>query len=141
MWISNKKHPGLSAVRQACVGVFFVVSLFCDQFGEHFRILVGDLGEHFAVQLDVALVQAVDQPRVGRAVQPGGGVDPDLLESAVVALLQPAVAVGIGAGLDRRDLSEAELALASPHHALGAGHDVLAALDVVGPSFNAWHMA
>ena len=66
--------------------------------------------------------------------------DADLLDSAVVALLQLAIAVGVDAGFESGGLCEGELGFASPHHALCSGEDVLSAFDVVCTTFDSWHI-
>src|SRR5664279_172843 len=52
----------------------------------------GEVGQHLAVDLDIRLLQALDEPSVGDTVQAGGRVDPDDPQRAHLALALLAVA-------------------------------------------------
>ena len=99
----------------------------------------GNLGQDFAIQLDVSLFQTGDEFAVGRADQPCRGVDADGLDGAVVSLFQAAVAIGVDAGFRCRSLRQRNFRLTAPHHALGAGKNILSAFDAVGSAFDSWH--
>src|SRR3954466_14148071 len=64
------------------------------QLGKTCWVLQGDIGEHFAVELDAGFLQSVDEVAVGQAVQTGGGADADDPDGAVLALLLFASEVG-----------------------------------------------
>ena len=74
--------------------------------GEGDAVVVGDIRQHLAVDLDPGLLQPIDQPAVGQAVLAGGRVDTGDPQGAELALLLAAVAVGILAGLDDRLLGD-----------------------------------
>ncbi len=103
------------------------------------RVGSGNLREDFAVELDLALLESVDDLAVGRSELASGGVDANLLERTVVALLQLAANVGVDAGFRGGNFCESDLGFTTPHHALGSGKNVFAALDAVGSAFDSWH--
>lgn len=110
---------------------------FLDDFREGLGFVLGQVGEDLPVQLHVCLLQAVHELGVGRVIQAGGGIDLDLPQTAGLALLQAAVDVGVAAGFADRNLGQLDARLALPAVALGSGEEVLAVLDVGGPSFDA----
>lgn len=103
-------------------------------------MLDGDLGEHLAVELDVAGLERGNELGVVRAVQTSRRVDAHLLETAIVALLQLATNIGVFTGFRRCRFGERDLGFAPPHHALGTGHDILAALDAVSTALYTRHI-
>src|SRR4051794_31237463 len=66
-----------------------------DNFRERGGIVIGDGGQHLAVDLDLGLLQAVDEPAVGEPVLAHRGVDALDPQTAEVALLVAPVAVGV----------------------------------------------
>ena len=110
-----------------------------DKLGKDFRVLHGNLSENLAVELDVALFQAVHEFGIDCSVQTGGSVDTHLLETAIVALLEFASDVGVAATLCGSCLGERDLGFAAPHHALCTGKNILAALDAVCTALNTRH--
>ena len=66
-----------------------------DQLGEGIGVGHGQIGQDLAVDGDVGVAQAGDQPAVAQAVGPGPGVDALDPEPAEVTLAGPAVAVGV----------------------------------------------
>lgn len=109
--------------------------------GKHFGIIAADFGEDLAVEADVSALQVAHELGERRAVQSSGGVDANLLDGTVVALLELAALEGVQSGLCCRDFRERDLGFASPHHALCSGEDVFAALDSVCSSFDSRHKA
>src|SRR4051812_35372428 len=92
-----RENPRRDALRRGareclrcCAGCFRLFG----QLAEARRILQGDVGKHFAVELDAGLLQSVDEVAVGKAVQAGGGADADDPDRAVLALLLFASEVG-----------------------------------------------
>ena len=63
---------------------------------ERLGVVHREVGEDFAVQADVLLRKLTHELGVGDAVLTAGGVDPLDPEGAEIALLGPAVAIGIG---------------------------------------------
>src|SRR5262249_54145393 len=59
-----------------------------------------DVGEHLAIDLHAGLAKAVDDAAVGQTVQPRRGIDARDPQGAELALVLPAIAVGILPGLD-----------------------------------------
>jgi hypothetical protein len=70
-----------------------------DQAGEGARVGDRDVGQDLAVDLDAGLAQAGDEPVVGHALGPGGGVDPGDPQGPEVALARPPVPVGVAQGV------------------------------------------
>src|SRR3990167_729188 len=66
---------------------------------EHLRLVDGELGERFAVELDLLRLQPADERRVLRAGGSERRVQADDPERAEIALLFAAVAVGMLPGL------------------------------------------
>src|SRR5512132_2003328 len=62
---------------------------------EHLRFLHRQVGQDLAVDLDAGLGESVHEPRVGQAVQAGGGVDPLYPQRPEGALAVAPVTVGV----------------------------------------------
>src|SRR5205085_7134468 len=73
-----------------------------DYLGEGAGVADGQVGQGLAVEGDIGLVQAVDQPAVGEAVEPGAGVDAGNPQAAQVAPAVAAVAVGVPQAVEHR---------------------------------------
>ncbi len=58
-------------------------------------MLIGDLGQDLAIKSDVTLLEIADEFGEGRADFAGCSIDPDLLEGAIVSLLELAITVGV----------------------------------------------
>jgi hypothetical protein len=117
-----------------------VFSLRFDQFFEHRRIVAGDLGEDLAVERNLFAFERSHEFGEARSEFADRRVDADLVQGAIVALLEFAVAVGVYACLGHRRFGEGNFGLAAPHHALRPFEDVLAALDVMHAAFDTCHM-
>ena len=65
------------------------------EIGERGIVLIGDLGEDLAVELDARKFQAMHEPAVRELVHAGGSVDTLDPQGADVALLVATVTVGI----------------------------------------------
>src|SRR3954454_3029909 len=68
---------------------------------EGVRVADGDVGQHLAVDLETAQLEAVHERRVGQAVLARGGVDPLDPQTTEVALAVAPVAVGVLVGLEQ----------------------------------------
>ncbi len=68
------------------------------------------------------------------------GVDLNRPKSSESALLSTAVAEGVDTGFKHGRTSETDLALTTPLVTLYSGKEVLATFDVLGTSFNSWHI-
>src|SRR5690606_2061032 len=77
------------------------------------------VGKHLAVDFDAGLVQAVDEAAVGQAMLADGSVDALDPQSAEVALVDLAVAVGELLGTVDRCLGGADGVLAAAVETLG----------------------
>ncbi len=122
------------------IEAFFLVSLLGDDLFENFWVFVGDDGKDFSVQTNLLLVKTADDFAVASSELLCSCTDADLLDSAVITLLQLAIAVGVDASFESGCLCKGELGFASPHHALCSGEDVLSAFDVVCTTFDSWHI-
>jgi len=111
-----------------------------DQLGEHRWMLRSELRENLTIEFDVALFEVAHQLRVRGAIQASGGVDANLLECAIVTLLQLASDIRIATRLGGGGLCECDLRLTSPHHALCTGKNILSAFDAVCSAFYTWHI-
>lgn len=100
-----------------------------------------ELGQDFAVEDHATLLEVAHEAGVACANQASGGVDTDLLEATIIALLQAAVTVAVGTGFGGGDFGEGDAVLATPHHSFGAGQDILATFDAMGSTFDARHMS
>lgn len=129
MW-TKQKHPTES-------GVF--IPLGFDQFGESFFVVHGELGQDLAVELDIALLQAVHEEGVVGPQFTDGGVDADLGKGTGVALFKLAAYVGLGSGFDGGWFGQGDAVVAAPHHPFGTGHDIGTTFDAVGASFYSGH--
>ncbi len=125
-------------VRQLADGIVDCCLSF-DQLSEYFWVLHGDFSEDLAIELDVALFQAVHELRIDCSVQTSSGVDTHLLKSTIVALLELTTDVGVATGFGRSRLSECDFGFASPHHALGTGKNILSTFDAVCTALNTRH--
>ena len=72
-----------------------------DDGAKRIGLVHGEIGEHLAVHLDTGVRQAVDEARVGQIaiMRANGGVDALNPQSAEIALLDPAIAIGVLASL------------------------------------------
>ncbi len=111
-----------------------------DDFCEDRWMFRSELGENFAIEDDSAFLEISHELRVGGAKQTSSGVDADLHEATVIALLEATVAVGVGAGFGGGNFGESDAVLATPHHSFGAGQDILSTFDAMGSTFDARHM-
>src|SRR4029453_18758108 len=91
-----------------------------DQARERARGGDRDVGQDLAVDLDAGRGQAGDEPVVGHALGPGGGVDPGDPQGPEVALARPAVPVGVAQGV--HDLLVGGPVGASPAAPVARGH-------------------
>ena len=130
----DTKKPPREAVFSLLLGRF-------DYSVEGLGIVLGQLGENLAVELDVGLVDFVHESGVVHAGGSGGGADAELPESAHGALLVAPVAVGVLVGLDRGGLRLLDLALAAPHEALGAGQQCLSTFEMSFSALYTRHMS
>ena len=103
-------------------------------------MLAGDLGEHGSVQENTFLLETSHELGIGDTEFTGTGSDADLVEGAIVALLEAAVTEGVDSGFAGSCFCKGDLALAAPHHALGSGKYILSTFDAVCPAFYSWHM-
>ena len=110
-----------------------------DDLGKDVWVARGELGEDLAVELDLLRFEGADDLGVAHAHFAHGGADADLVEGAVIALLELAVAVGVDTALGHGHFGQGKFGLAAPHHALRPLEDILAALDVVHAAFDTCH--
>lgn len=99
----------------------------------------GDLGEDLAIERNVLLLEIVDELGVGSSDFANGGIQPDVHERAIAALLLFATNPGICPRFDRGGSRQLDLGLAAPHHPLGLLEDVLSVFDVADSAFDSWH--
>lgn len=102
-------------------------------------VILGKEGEDFAIHYDAFRAQFVDEFAIGCPVWANGGIDANLPQTAEVAFVVAAVAMGVYPGFDGRDTGEAQFGLAAPLHPFGAGEDGAALLQVKHPAFYTWH--
>lgn len=107
--------------------------------GEDFWMFASKFGQDFTVKNDLFYLESVDEFGVGCSVQTRCGVDADLLQATVIALLEFAITVGVCAGFSSGGLCKSDFALASPHHSFCAGKDITTSLDAMGSTFYARH--
>ena len=88
----------------------------------------GEIGENLAVHLDPGLGQAVDKSAIGQAEVACCGIDALDPQGAEIALLGPAVAIGILFCLLDSLHGDAEDVLAAAEVALGLLHHLLVGL-------------
>src|SRR5712671_1731085 len=121
-------------VRQAC---FDLARDFCE------RRLVEDreIREHLAVDLDVGPLQARHEGAVGHPELAHRRVDAGDPQRAELALLLPAVAVGVLAGLHHRLLGDPVDVAAAAAESLGLLDDLLVARARRYSTFDSWHSA
>src|SRR6185437_2933580 len=119
---------------QRCLGLL-------DEGGEACRVVHGNVGQDFAVELDSGCLEAVDELRVADAVDFSGGIDAHDPERAVLALLLLASAVSeLHAALDGFLGGLVELGFCEEVTA-GALQNFLAAVVAFGSTFYAGHGA
>src|SRR5690606_31109482 len=80
---------------------------------EGLRLVDGDVREDLAVNFDFRLAQTVDKSAIGQAVFAGCGIDALDPERTEIALLGPAIAIGVLACLLDRLIGDAEGILAT----------------------------
>lgn len=108
--------------------------------GKNLRVLGGELGENFAVELDAGLFQLIDEGAVGFvAVLAECGVEPDDPELAEIGLLVAPVGEGVSARAHERFMRVALLLRADAAVALGSFQNILAALLRHHSSFDSCH--
>ena len=103
---------------------------------EELRLFGRDLGQHFAIEINLGDFELMDENAVAHAVFAGGGADADLPERAVIALLQFAVTIGMTTGLGDGGLGFTDLILSAPLKPFGGLENVLTVFDVRDASFN-----
>jgi len=79
-------------------------------FGEAISIENRQLGQHFAVELDVGFFQVSGETRVGSPVDAGGGVDAGNPEATEIAFATAAIAIGVAQGFHHLLVRGAEVA-------------------------------
>src|SRR5262245_14672879 len=110
-----------------------------DQLVEGRRVVDSELGELLPVQLDAALLQAIDEGRVGRAARPHRGADARDPERAILALLRAPVARAVGPGAHDRLVHRAPQARAAAPEPLGALEVALLLATAGSPEGDAYH--
>mgnify|MGYP001591403543 CR=1 FL=1 len=100
---------------------------------------LGELGEDFAVKVNVGFFEAGDEAIIGNAVKSGGGADLDLPEAAEIPFLFAPVGELKTPGMKQGLLGLAVVRLPGPHKTLAVLEQVLAALMSDSSSFNPGH--
>src|SRR2546425_5535458 len=109
------------------------------QLRERDRVTHRQVGQDLAVDLDAGPAQPVHEPAVGQLVQPRGRIDAGNPQPPEIALLAPAVAVGVLLRpLDALLGRLPQLAAPAPV-ALGELHDLVLALQAGDVAFDARH--
>src|SRR5512132_491166 len=103
-------------------------------------IVDGKIREDLAIDLDAARLQPVDEPRVGQAVRPDGGVDPSDPQSAELAFAVAAVTIGVQAGVVDLLLGDPVADPPAARVALGSLEHLAALLLRVDRSFHPCHV-
>ena len=109
------------------LGLQRVLGLF-DQGIKGHLIADGDVGQHLAVEADIGGLETLDEAAVADAGTAAGGVQADDPQSADLALLLLAIAVGVLPGVLDSVFGVAEELLLIAEVALGVLQDLLAAL-------------
>src|SRR4030095_14073354 len=110
-----------------------------DQAREGARVGDRDVGQDLAVDLDAGLAEAGDEPVVGHALGPGGGVDPGDPQGPEVALARPAVAVGVAQGVHDLLVGGSVVASTAAAVALGQLHGGALGLGAVDGPLDSCH--
>lgn len=81
----------------------FLLKLFytCENLGEYFRIVLGEVGEDLSVEHDFLLGEGAEELGVRHAFHAGSGIDLNIPELAGIALFVAAVCKGIGSGMEQ----------------------------------------
>lgn len=112
-----------------------------DDLCEDFRMIGGEVGEDFAVKLDIGFFEPTDKFAVGKAILDRTGADFDLPVAAGVAFLLATVFELKSPGMQECFLGGAILVLAAPGKPLGMFEQVLAAFIRLYSSFDSWHVS
>ncbi len=88
---------------------------FLHDLGEDVGLISGEVGEDFAVQINVGFFEAVDEFAIGKTIEDGTGADLDLPETAGVAFFLSAVFKLKTPRMQERFFGGAVLVLAAPH--------------------------
>jgi hypothetical protein len=107
-----------------------------DHSGECAWGIDSQVGQHFAIQLDVGLSQIVNQATIGRAIRSGSCINADDPKTPEIALLVASIPVSIRHGLHPTFISSPEQLMARPKEALGLLHQFLMATACYGTTFN-----
>lgn len=79
---------------RACKMSFFSILLHgLHDLGKDIGLVYRKIRQYFAIDLDIVFVEIVDQARVGRAVQAGGGIDTNYPQAPKHALLRATIPV------------------------------------------------
>src|SRR3954464_11479939 len=108
--------------------------------GKRRGVVVGDIGQDLAVDVDAGFPDPVGELAVGQAVRTRGGVDTGDPQLAEDALLGTTVAVGILPRLHHRFLGDAEDVTAAAAETLGEREDLLVTGACRYTTFDARHV-
>lgn len=109
-------------------------------FFKHFRLAFGELGEHFAVEVNLFLFQGGDELAVRKTERSDGGVDFDSPEAAEVALFIAPMIKSVFAGVEQGDLGFALFLGAAEAVALNRAQNAAAVGGGNGSSFDSRHI-
>jgi hypothetical protein len=110
-----------------------------DEPGECLGVVDGDLGEHLAVDLDIALLKPVHETGVGDIVDAASGIDPLNPKLTIVALDETAGIVSVTEGVANLLLRGFEEKMLRAEITFGALKDLLATGTRDGATFNSGH--
>lgn len=111
-----------------------------NDFREDGGMLRRELREDLPVDRDVAAFEVGDELAIGRAVQSSAGVDADVPELAIVALLPASIRERMFACLEHCFMGALHLRLASPHVSLRLLEERASLLKVNDSTFYARHI-
>jgi len=101
-------------------------------------VVFGEVGQDFAVEGDIALLEGIDEFGVGDTGSGAdGGVDAEGPDAACEALLGLAVTEGVATSMEDGLFGGALFGGAAEAIALGLSQDISAALKLCGTSFDA----
>ena len=112
-----------------------------NNFFKGFRIILGEVGEDFAVEGDILFLEHGNEFGVGEAVFLESGGEAHVPEAAEVAFLVLSVGEGVGAGMHDGFVGHALFGRAAVAVALDLAQDIAATLQCIDSFLNSAHIS
>lgn len=103
--------------------------------------MLGEIGENFAVEVDVGFLEVSDELVVGKSFSSGGGTNLYLPETAGKTFFLATVIELESPGMQKSLLGLAVFVLSAPHETLGVFEQILSSFVGGCSAFYSWHVS